>query len=60
MEGLGIGFHPCFSKLLVIPGVMNQEEISDATPNQQPMRGVFTIKRGKVNEGNDLLARVQG
>ena len=60
MEGLDIGFHPCLSKLLVVPGVMNEEKVSDTTPNQQPVRGVFTVKRGKVNEGNNMLARVQG
>jgi len=60
MQGLDIGFHPCLPKLLVVPRVVNQEEVSDTPPNQQPVRGIFTIKRGKVNKSNDMLALVQG
>ena len=49
MQGLDIGFHPGFTELFVIPGIVNQKEVSNTSPNEKPVRGIFPVERSKVD-----------
>jgi len=49
MQWLDVGFHPGFTELFVVPGIVHQKEVSNTSPNEKPVRGIFPVERSKVN-----------